>query len=157
MRPITFASCALCAGLRMRLHVAACLGALVVLGACGKSELFSPAPDGAAGGSPGDPVPADTCQAPSPPPSGQTPLDPGRIDTHRLNNFEYDNTMRDLLGVDGMAQMTFQPDQLGEFDNDADALTINDVRSQMYVDNADRIGEEVFADTYPTGLRQKYV
>src|SRR5579871_3837216 len=30
-------------------------------------------------------------------------LDSGRIDIHRLNNFEYDNTMRDLLGVDGMA------------------------------------------------------
>jgi hypothetical protein len=65
--------------------------------------------------------------------------------------------MRDLLGVDGMAQTTFPPDEEGEFDNDADLLTINDARFEQYFDNADRIGEEVFADTSPTGLLQTYV
>jgi hypothetical protein len=85
------------------------------------------------------------------------PLDSGRIDVHRLNNFEYDNTMRDLLGVDGMAQKTFQPDETGEFDNDADAFTMNDARYEQYFNNADTIGETVFADTTATGLRQTYV
>jgi hypothetical protein len=86
-----------------------------------------------------------------------TVLDVGRVSVHRLNNFEYDNTMRDLVGVDGMAQKTFMPDEEGEFDNDADAFTLNDARFQAYFDAADRIGETVFADTSPTGLRQAYV
>jgi hypothetical protein len=85
------------------------------------------------------------------------PLDSGRISIHRLNNFEYDNTMRDLLNVDGMAQKTFQPDEQGEFDNDADAFTMNDARYEQYFNNADAIGETVFADTTATGLRQTYV
>jgi hypothetical protein len=85
------------------------------------------------------------------------PLDSGRIDIHRLNNLEYDNTIRDLLGVDGMAQKTFQPDEEGEFDNDADAFTMNDARYEQYFNSAFTIGDTVFADTTPTGLRQTYV
>jgi hypothetical protein len=85
------------------------------------------------------------------------PLDVGRISIHRLNNLEYDNTVRDLLGVDGMAQKTFQPDEEGEFDNDADAFTMNDARYEQYFNSADTIGETVFADVTPTGLRQTYV
>ena len=84
-------------------------------------------------------------------------LDVGRVSIHRLNNLEYDNTMRDLLGVDGMAQKTFQPDEQGEFDNDADAFTMNDARYEQYFNSADTIGEAVFADTAATGLRQTYV
>jgi hypothetical protein len=86
--------------------------------------------------------------------AGSPPLDVGRISIHRLNNFEYDNTVHDLLGVHGMAQDTFQPDEQGEFDNDADAFTINDARFQAYFDAADAIGETVFADT---ALLQTYV
>jgi hypothetical protein len=89
--------------------------------------------------------------------TGVVSLDSGRIDVHRLNNFEYDNTMKDLLGVDGMAQKTFQPDEQGEFDNDADAFTMNDARYEQYFNNADMIGETVWADTAATGLRQTYV
>jgi hypothetical protein len=132
-----------------------CLGALVVLGGCGKTTLFSSAPARAAGGSTGA---AGAAPAPvEPPPPVQPPVDPGRISVHRLNNFEYDNTMRDLLGVDGMAQATFQPDEECEFDNCADAFSITDARFEQYFDNADRIGEEVFADTSPAGLVQRYV
>jgi hypothetical protein len=83
--------------------------------------------------------------------------DVGRVSIHRLNNLEYDNTMRDLLGVDGMAQKTFQPDEEGEFDNDADAFTMNDARYEQYFNSADAIGETVFMDTAAAGLRQTYV
>jgi hypothetical protein len=83
--------------------------------------------------------------------------DVGRISVHRLNNLEYDNTMRDLVGVDAMAQKTFQSDEKGEFDNDADAFTMNDARFEQYFNTADTIGETVFADTAPAGLRQTYV
>jgi hypothetical protein len=84
-------------------------------------------------------------------------LDVGSVAVHRLNNLEYDNTMRDLLGVDGMAQKSFQHDETGTFDNDADMFTFNDARYEQYFTNADTIGETVFADTAPTGLRQTYV
>jgi len=83
--------------------------------------------------------------------------DVGSVAVHRLNNLEYDNTMRDLVGVDGMAQKTFQSDEKGTFDNDADMFTLNDARYEQYFTNADTIGETVFADTAPTGLRQTYV
>jgi hypothetical protein len=132
-------------------------GALVVLGACSRSQLLSSPPEGAAGGAGGASFRIGTCQAASCPPPSGPPLDSGRIDIDRLNNFEYDNTIRDLLGVDGMAQATFQPDEEGEFDNDADAFTLNDARFEQYFDSADALGEEVFADTSPTGLLQRYV
>jgi hypothetical protein len=75
------------------------------------------------------------------------PLDSGRIAIHRLNNLEYDNTIRDLVGVTGnIAQTTFQPDQKGvDFDNTADAFTINDAAYEQYFNTADSIGEMVFA------------
>jgi hypothetical protein len=103
----------------------------------------------------------------NPPPTGGStgaggtgvvgPLDSGRVSVNRLNNLEYDNTVMALLGVNGMAQATFQPDEEGEFDNDADAFTLNDARYEQYFNNADMIGETVFADTAPTGLRNTYV
>ena len=89
--------------------------------------------------------------------AGTGALDVGRVSIHRLNNFEYDNTVHDLLGVQGMARATFQPDEQGEFDNDADAFTINEARYQQYFDAADALAETVFADAAATGLRQTYV
>jgi len=117
---------------------------------------------GTTGGNPGA---GATTPIPNPPTAGSTgtggagsaSTDPGRISIHRLNNLEYDNTIRDLVGVDGMAQKTFQPDEEGEFDNDADAFTMNDARYEQYFNSADTIGETVFADVSPTGLRQTYV
>jgi hypothetical protein len=88
---------------------------------------------------------------------GAGAVDVGSIAVHRLNNLEYDNTMRDLVGVDAMAQKTFQEDEKGEFDNDADLFTFNDARYEQYFTTADTIGETVFADTTPNGLRQTYV
>ena len=126
--------------------------ALVALGACnGARAPITPPPvdpGGQAGG-------GGVCDCPVP--TGSAPLDSGRIDIDRLNNYEYDNTIMDLLGVNGMAEATFQPDEEGEFDNDADAFTMNATRYEQYFNNADTIGEEVFADTSPTGLLQKYV
>jgi hypothetical protein len=77
--------------------------------------------------------------------TGSTTADPGRISIHRLNNLEYDNTMMDLVGVPGMAEATFQSDETGEFNNDADAFTMNDARYEQYFDAADTIGEALFA------------
>src|SRR5579862_8378317 len=52
---------------------------------------------------------------------------PGTVGIHRLNAFEYDNTVNDLLGLSqSLAQTTFIPDETGinGFDNEADALTM---------------------------------
>jgi hypothetical protein len=122
--------------------VAACNGAITDPYAGGGSPATG---GGGAGGA-----------GPPPPPPPGTP-DVGSIAIHRLNNLEYDNTVKDLVGVDAKAQQTFQPDEMGEFDNDALSFTMNDARFEQYFNTADTIGETVFADTAPTGLRQTYV
>ena len=60
------------------------------------------------------------------PPGATGPINPGRVVAHRLNNVEYDNTVRDLLGVDLKPSATYGfPDDayVEGFDNNADALT----------------------------------
>jgi hypothetical protein len=135
--------------------------ALVALSACNGSRaligLTTVDAGGSAAGGPGDGGAGAPAACDCPGSAGSVSIDPGRVDIDRLNNYEYDNTMMDLLGVDGMAQAKFQPDEACEFDNCADAFTMNDSRFQQYFDNADAIGEEVFADTSSTGLRQRYV
>src|SRR5258708_5889044 len=100
----TLSPWALLFGVGSALVAMACTG---VIGDQGQSPGGAPTGGAAAGGGPVV-VPRVTG-------------DVGRVSIHRLNNLEYDNTLRDLLGVDGMAQKTFQPDEEGEFDNDADA------------------------------------
>jgi hypothetical protein len=60
------------------------------------------------------------------PPGAVGPINPGRVVAHRLNNVEYDNTVRDLVGVDVKPSSTYGfPDDayVEGFDNNADALT----------------------------------
>jgi len=60
------------------------------------------------------------------PPGATGPINPGRVVAHRLNNVEYDNTVRDLVGVDLKPSSTYGfPDDayVEGFDNNADALT----------------------------------
>src|SRR5580658_6654137 len=47
-----------------------------------------------------------------------TKADPGRVVAHRLNRYEYSNTVRDLLAVDYQADKSFPTDDSGYgFDN----------------------------------------
>jgi uncharacterized protein DUF1592/uncharacterized protein DUF1588/uncharacterized protein DUF1587/uncharacterized protein DUF1595/uncharacterized protein DUF1585 len=76
------------------------------------------------------------------------PLDPGTIAAHRLNAFEYDNTINDLLGLQqNIAESSFIADEVGGngFDNEADVLTMNDAEFTQYFNAADALGEQVFA------------
>src|SRR4029078_7851759 len=41
------------------------------------------------------------------PPGATRPITPGRVVAHRLNNVEYDNTVRDLVGVDLKPSSTY--------------------------------------------------
>src|SRR6476659_2206053 len=65
------------------------------------------------------------------PPGATGPINPGRVVAHRLNNIEYDNTIRDLLGMDLKPSSTYGfPDDayVEGFDNNADALTVPPLR-----------------------------
>ena len=51
--------------------------------------------------------------------------DPGHVTLRRLNRVEYQNTIRDLIGVNFDAQTAFPPDDSGHgFDNMSDVLTL---------------------------------
>ena len=67
------------------------------------------------------------------------PRDPGFVVARRLTRYEYDNTVRDLTGVDvRRAQQTFPADGSGGggFDNNADTLYIPPVLMERYLDAA---------------------
>jgi cytochrome c553 len=65
--------------------------------------------------------------------------DAGRIAARRLNNTEYDNTVRDLLGVNIHPSANFPADQAAfGFDNISDALNISSVLLEKYADAAER-------------------
>ncbi|MDB4961490.1 MAG: hypothetical protein JWP01_1489 [Myxococcales bacterium] len=59
--------------------------------------------------------------------------DPGRVTLHRLNNVEYDNTMRDLLGTKLRLATDFPADDRGYgFDNVADVLRMSSLALELY-------------------------
>src|SRR5690242_8283373 len=60
------------------------------------------------------------------PPGMAGPINPGRVVAHRLNNVEYDNTVRDLVGLDLAPSQTYgfpEDGYVQGFDYNADALT----------------------------------
>ena len=72
-----------------------------------------------------------------------TPPDPGRVTARRLNRTEYNNTIRDLLGIDTRPADDFPQDDSGYgFDNIADVLSLSPVLMEKYVTAADRVARE---------------
>jgi mono/diheme cytochrome c family protein len=69
-----------------------------------------------------------------------TPPDPGRVTARRLNRTEYNNTVRDLLGVDIRPADDFPQDDAGYgFDNIADVLSLSPVLMEKYISAADKV------------------
>ncbi|HEV3485706.1 MAG TPA: DUF1587 domain-containing protein, partial [Vicinamibacterales bacterium] len=69
-----------------------------------------------------------------------TAPDPGRVTARRLNRTEYNNTIRDLLGVDPRPADDFPQDDSGYgFDNIADALSLSPVLMEKYMTAAERV------------------
>ncbi|HWD99433.1 MAG TPA: DUF1587 domain-containing protein, partial [Bryobacteraceae bacterium] len=65
--------------------------------------------------------------------------DVGRVGARRLNKAEYNNTVRDLLGVDIEPAADFPADQAAYgFDDVSDALNISSVLMEKYADAAER-------------------
>jgi hypothetical protein len=71
------------------------------------------------------------------------PLDPGHVTVRRLNRTEYDNTIRDLVGVDVSPADDFPSDDVGQgFDNIGDVLSISPVLMERYLSAADMVMEK---------------
>ncbi|MDB5355149.1 MAG: Protein of unknown function (DUF1587)/Protein of unknown function (DUF1592)/Protein of unknown [Phycisphaerales bacterium] len=68
------------------------------------------------------------------------PRDPGRVAIHRLNKNEYNNTIRDLVGVDFEPAKDFPADDTGYgFDNIADVLSMSPLLAEKYVSAAEQV------------------
>jgi hypothetical protein len=85
--------------------------------------------------------------APPPAAVADAARDVNRVDLHRLNNSEYHNTMRDLLGVNNTPAASFIGDEKAHgFDNIAAALGMTDAQYEQYWNAADTLIEATFAD-----------
>ena len=66
--------------------------------------------------------------------------EPGRVTIRRLNRAEYNNTIRDLVGVDFHPAEDFPADDVGYgFDNIGDVLSLSPLLFEKYVTAAERI------------------
>ena len=66
--------------------------------------------------------------------------DPGRVTMRRLNRNEYNNTIRDLVGIDFNPAEDFPSDDVGYgFDNNGDVLTLPPVLLERYLAAAETI------------------
>jgi Protein of unknown function (DUF1592)/Protein of unknown function (DUF1588)/Protein of unknown function (DUF1587)/Protein of unknown function (DUF1585)/Protein of unknown function (DUF1595)/Planctomycete cytochrome C len=66
--------------------------------------------------------------------------DPGRVTARRLNRAEYNNTVRDLLGVDMHPADDFPQDDSGYgFDNIGDVLSLSPVLMEKYLAAAEKV------------------
>jgi hypothetical protein len=69
-----------------------------------------------------------------------TPPNPGRVTARRLNRAEYNNTIRDLLGVDIHPADDFPQDDSGYgFDNIADVLSLSPALMEKYLSAGERV------------------
>ena len=65
---------------------------------------------------------------------------PGRVTARRLNRAEYNNTIRDLTGIDSHPADDFPQDDSGYgFDNIADALSLTSAQMDRYLASAEKI------------------
>ena len=69
------------------------------------------------------------------------PKDPGRVTIHRLSRTEYNNTMRDLLGITNQPADKFPADGGGGggFDNNADTLFVPPLLLEKYLEAAGEV------------------
>lgn len=86
---------------------------------------------------------------------GPPATDPGRVTIHRLNNTEYNNTIRDLLGVTTRPADDFPLDGSGAgFDNIAQVLTLSEPHLVAYSDATEKLVAQVLGEA---NLRQNLV
>jgi hypothetical protein len=84
--------------------------------------------------------------------------DPGRVTLRRLNRAEYNNTIRDLTGLDLNLARDFPSDDVGEgFDNIGDVLSLPPLLMEKYLDAAVQVAEQVVRAELPVVRKQRLV
>lgn len=88
----------------------------------------------------------------------ERPLDAGRVTVRRLNNSEYDNTVRDLLLTDLRPAGELFPvdDSAHGWDNMADALSLSPLHIEMYEQAADTLIAVELADPHVEPVESFY-
>jgi hypothetical protein len=80
-------------------------------------------------------------------------FDPGRVTIRRLNRAEYNNTIRDLFGIDFRPADDFPSDDVGYgFDNIGDVLSMSPILMEKYLKAAETISEQAIAAGTKTRL-----
>ena len=84
------------------------------------------------------------------------PQDPGRVTVRRLNKTEYNNTVRDLLGLDFHPADDFPSDDTGHgFDNISDVLTVPPLLLEKYLGAAEDIADRAVRTNSPLYARTR--
>jgi hypothetical protein len=119
------------------------LGTLALAPACTGTIRGAGAPSG--GGEAGGAAGAGMTGAAGTAPAMPGEIDPGRVTLHRLNNTEYDNTVRDLLGTATRPAATFLAEEGLNFDNTATALGMTPGQYDAYLKAAGDLVTEALA------------
>ena len=86
----------------------------------------------------------------------ELPPDPGRVTIRRLNRAEYDNTIRDLVGVDFTPAKDFPSDDVGYgFDNIGDVLSVQTLLMEKYLDAAEKIASSTIITVNPKEVHRR--
>lgn len=84
--------------------------------------------------------------------------DPGRVTIHRLNNAEYNNTVRDLLGTSLRPADDFPSDDRGYgFDNVADSLNLSPLQVELYDHAAELLVNDAFETRIPSERKRSEI
>ncbi|QDT61299.1 hypothetical protein SV7mr_38340 [Stieleria bergensis] len=71
----------------------------------------------------------------------------GKVTVRRLNRSEYNNTVRDLFGLDLRPAETFPSDEVGAgFDNNGDVLSLSPMLVEKYMTAAEDVSQKVIID-----------
>ena len=78
------------------------------------------------------------------------PVNPGSVTLRRLNRSEYNNTIRDLFGVDYQPAADFPNDEVGYgFDNIGDVLSLSPILMEKYLRAAEQITAKAIRTDIP--------
>ncbi|MHB8636838.1 MAG: DUF1592 domain-containing protein [Fimbriimonadaceae bacterium] len=76
--------------------------------------------------------------------------DPGRVTIRRLNRAEYNNTIRDLTGLDLHPADDFPSDDVGDgFDNIGDVLSLSPLLMEKYIAAAQKVADAMIHIPHP--------
>lgn len=82
--------------------------------------------------------------------------DPGHVTIRRLNRVEYNNTIRDLVGIDYKPAADFPSDDVGNgFDNQGEVLSLPPLLMEKYLDAAEEITKRAIVTDFEALLTKR--